>query len=428
MGRRQQGVKKQRRQRRRAIVSLAVVLMGCSVLLFFYLNQKLTTATPDKKETVQITKKEVPTSQSERSDKNAESENQTENESDKQKENKNDSEKKKEQSDEQTQYVVAQKTTIYLDNQKQTVREEQIPKGAIITIKEVPGNDQLVEVLTEHNKGFIEKETLVLRTEVQEKREALKNPTLSSEEVAALLDDKIKTFINQNGGDLSIYIETADQSLSYGYQESAVRRTASSIKLAFITYMMTLADQGAINLSEELTYEASDYYGGTGIIQYDPVGSKYSLERLAELVIRYSDNVAYLKLLAYLGEENFVAFLKTMNAESQNDRFFSTAKVLTSYMKYVFENKDSSAHIQKLYGWLQRSTFDDGVAIGVPAVDVIHKTGWMPMYAVSNDIALVEADRPYYVTIMTNGYSEEYSEQAISDLAESIDQCLLQLK
>ncbi|KAF1297124.1 hypothetical protein BAU15_06120 [Enterococcus sp. JM4C] len=421
-----------------AIASLVIVLLACSAFIFVYLNQQNTAAVVKQNNTIKENKKTETLAADKNTDQTKEKsveqpkETKKDQGADKGKEKQADSAKSKEhKSKKQTadeQYVVTEKTNIYLDNKMQTIREEQIPKGAIIKVKAVPGDEQLVEVLTEHNKGFIGKEFLVPRSEVQEKRESLKAPSLSADEVTGLLDDKIQTFINQNGGDLSIYIETADGTLKYGYQEAAVRRTASSIKLAFITYMMTLADAGTINLSEELTYQESDYYGGTGIIQYDPFGSKYSLERLAELVIRYSDNVAYLKLLAYLGEQNFVAFLKTMDPESQNDRFFSTAKVLTSYLKYVNNQKDSSPHIKKLYDWLHHSTFDDGVAIGIPAVDVVHKTGWMPMYAVSNDIALVESDRPYYVTIMTNGYSEDYSEQAISDLAESIDGCLLQLK
>jgi hypothetical protein len=78
---------------------------------------------------------------------------------------------------------------------------------------------------------------------------------------------------------------------------------------------------------------------------------------------------------------------------------------------------------------MQNSTFDDGVAVGLPGVDVVHKTGWMPMYTVSNDISLVKDEKnPYYLTIMTSGYDESYSEKSISDLAAIIDDFMLQMK
>ncbi|EOL43182.1 serine hydrolase [Enterococcus phoeniculicola] len=407
MKRQQRSMKRKQRNRKMMMFSLIAILFGSSICFFLYINQERTVNSTNQKQTKSL-----------KTDEKLEPE----------KIEKKDAEKpaeKKEVVDDQ--YVVTQTANVYLDNKKNTVREEKIPKGAIIEVKHVSEDDEIMEILTEHNQGFIEKQYLAPRSDVKKQRDQLKNPTLNSDEVTNLLDEKIQSFIKENGGDLSIYIETVDGTLKYGYQENAVRRTASSIKLAFITYMMNLADEGKLDLSEKLTYQESDYYGGTGIIQWDSFGSQYTLERLAELVIRYSDNVAYLMLLDYIGEPNFVAFLKTMDAESQNDRFFSTAKVLTSYMKYVNQQKDSSEHIKKLYDWLHQSTFDDGVAIGIPAVDVVHKTGWMPMYSVSNDISLVEAERPYYLTIMTNGYSEEYSEQAISDLADSIDRCILQL-
>ncbi len=50
------------------------------------------------------------------------------------------------------------------------------------------------------------------------------------------------------------------------------------------------------------------------------------------------------------------------------------------------------------------------------------------MYTVSNDIALVkDKKQPYFITIMTSGYDNSYSEQSVSDLAEIIDNYMLQL-
>ncbi|UNM90177.1 MULTISPECIES: hypothetical protein [Enterococcaceae] len=59
---------------------------------------------------------------------------------------------------------------------------------------------------------------------------------------------------------------------------------------------------------------------------------------------------------------------------------------------------------------------------------MVHKISWMPMYTVSNDIALVkDKKQPYFITIMTSGYDNSYSEQSVSDLAEIIDNYMLQL-
>lgn len=133
-------------------------------------------------------------------------------------------------------------------------------------------------------------------------------------------------------------------------------------------------------------------------------------------------------LVNYIGEPQFIQFLAELDPNSPNNRYFSTAHILTKSMNYVYDRKDKSENIKLIYDWMQDSTFDDGVAVGLPGVDVVHKTGWMPMYMVSNDISLVkDKETPYYLTIMTGGYGEDYSEKSIGDLAKIVDKHMLRL-
>ncbi|AQP53335.1 hypothetical protein CBF34_04765 [Vagococcus penaei] len=310
------------------------------------------------------------------------------------------------------------------------ISENIMPMGTVVSVKPVPENDEWVEIVSDPPKGFIEKRLLTARQEHIAAREAKRQGNLSPLELKAQLDAQITDFLAKNGGDVSIYLETVDQKFSYHHNGDKVNRTASSIKLPFIAYLMTLADQEAIDLTTELTFLEHNRMGGTGIIQFEPAGKNYTLKQLAELTIRYSDNIAYIMLLNHLGEANFINFLAKLDANSPNNRVFSTARILSKSMAYVHQKqeKNQDSHIGTLYDWLQQSTFDDGVAVGLPGVNVSHKTGWMPMYMVSNDIALVhDKERPYYITIMTNGYNDAYSEKAISDLSKLIDDQLLQL-
>ena len=307
-------------------------------------------------------------------------------------------------------------------------REDKLPKGTVVFVKPVKGHEEWVEIDSNPAKGFIEKKYLEKRDKHITLREQKRQKKLPPHKFKQEVDLAINDFVAKNGGDISVYLQTANEDFSYSYEGDKVRRTASSIKLPFIAYLMTLADKGQVNLNEKLTYTANFKVDGTGIIQFEPIGTQYTIKHLSELVIRYSDNVAYLMLLNYIGEPNFVKFLSQLDANSPNNRVFSTPRILTKSMEYVCKNKDSSQNIQMLFDWLQDSTFDDGVAVGLPGVDVAHKTGWMPMYAVSNDIAFVkDKKRPYYITIMTGGYDSSYSEQSISDLSAIIDEHVLQL-
>ncbi len=310
-----------------------------------------------------------------------------------------------------------------------TISEDVLPKGTVVSVKPVENNKEWVEIIANPKKGFIEAKYLEPREIHMSKREEKRKAKLSHDELTKSLDQGMNDFMATHGGDVSIYIETVDGTYSYGHGSEKVRRTASSIKLPFIAYVMTLVDQKQLDLNTELTYTAGFKIDGTGIIQFEPIGTTYTIGKLAELVIRYSDNVAYLMLLNHVGEQQFIQFLHELDPLSPNNRVFSTPRILSKAMKYVHDKKDSSKNINQLYEWMQDSTFDDGVAVGLPGVDVVHKTGWMPMYTVSNDISLVKDKKnPYYLTIMTSGYDESYSEKSISDLAAIIDDFMLQMK
>ena len=307
--------------------------------------------------------------------------------------------------------------------------QDVLPKGTIISVKPVEGHSEWVEVVSDPKKGFVEKSVLEARDNYIAKRESKRKTALSSEEFKAVVDEEIAAFLAEKGGDISVHVETVDGKHSYSFYGDEVKRTASSIKLPFISYVMTLADSGKIDLDTVLTYTANFKIDGTGIIQFEPIGTQYKVRDLAELVIRYSDNVAYLMLLNFVGEANFIQFLTELDPASQSNRVFSSARILSKSMKYVHTKQKTSDNMKLLYEWIQNSTFDDGVEIGLPGVDVAHKTGWMPMYKVSNDISLVfDKENPYYMTIMTVGYDDAYSEQAIGDIAKIIDKHMLRLK
>lgn len=309
-----------------------------------------------------------------------------------------------------------------------TISEDVLPKGTVVSVKPVENKEEWAEIIADPKKGFIESKYLEPREIHITKREGKRKANLTQDELTKSLNQEIADFMATHGGDVSIYVETVDGAYSYGHGSEKVRRTASSIKLPFIAYLMTLVDEKQIDLNTELTYTAGFKIDGTGIVQFEPIGTTYTIAKLAELVIRYSDNVAYLMLLNHLGEQQFIQFLHELDPLSPNNRVFSTPRILSKAMKYVHDKKDRSKNMNQLYEWMQDSIFDDGVAVGLPGVDVVHKTGWMPMYAVSNDISLVKDEKnPYYLTIMTSGYDESYSEKSISDLAAVVDNLMLQM-
>lgn len=307
--------------------------------------------------------------------------------------------------------------------------EDILPKGSVVSVKTVPENDEWVEIIADPKKGFIKKQVLAPRSTYIKNREKKRKKKLDQSQFKTKMDQELTEFMAKNGGDISVYLKTTDDKFTYNFYGDEIKRTASSIKLPCISYVMELADKGEIDLDSSLTYTKQFKIDGTGIIQFAPIGSSYTIKELAELSIRYSDNVAYLMLLDLVGEPNFIQYLAELDEDSPDNRVFSTAKILTESMDQVYKNRKNSSNTNLLYQWMQQTVFDNGVAVGLPGVDVAHKTGWMPMYTVSNDVALIEDQKnPYIMTIMTNGYDEKYGAQVLADLAVIIDDNMLMLK
>lgn len=316
-----------------------------------------------------------------------------------------------------------------LSNDSKDVSSELLPKGTIVSVEEVSTTNNLVKIISDPFKGYVNRDVLDNRDKYINERESKRKKLLSFNQFEKQTSEQLNSFLLTKGGDISIYLESLDGSLSYSFYGDEIKRTASSIKLPFITYLMMLATNKQIELDTRLTYTEDFKIDGTGIIQFEPLGTNYSLDKLAELVIRYSDNVAYLMLLNYVGEQNFINYLHELDNQSPNNRVFSSPRILSKSMKYVVENKTNNPFIEKVYKWMEQTVFDDGIALGIPGVDVVHKTGWMPMYFVSNDVAVInDKNNPYILTIMTNGYDEEYSEKVLAELATIIDNNMLRVK
>ena len=77
--------------------------------------------------------------------------------------------------------------------------------------------------------------------------------------------------------------------------------TASMIKIPILFQLFRRVELGLVNLSEKMTL--TDYFvtGGSGKLQYRPVGSTFRIYNLAQLMVQESDNTATNMLLSTVG-------------------------------------------------------------------------------------------------------------------------------
>ncbi len=76
---------------------------------------------------------------------------------------------------------------------------------------------------------------------------------------------------------------------------------ASLIKIPVVLALYEQVQQGILSLDEQLTLRQEDIVGGSGSLQYAPIGSTYTLRDLAARALYDSDNTATNMLLDRLG-------------------------------------------------------------------------------------------------------------------------------
>jgi beta-lactamase class A len=94
-------------------------------------------------------------------------------------------------------------------------------------------------------------------------------------------------------------------------------RAASLSKLPVLLTLYRAAARGAVDLDGEITMLASDVQAyGTGVLYRRPVGTTITLRECAELMIKESDNTAWVMLHRFLGRRNIEAELYDIGARS----------------------------------------------------------------------------------------------------------------
>ena len=240
-------------------------------------------------------------------------------------------------------------------------------------------------------------------------KECMNNPKeFSSDDFSEelkLRENELKKHFNSNAN-----FTYVDLGSNYTFNKNGDSQSyaASVNKLPAVFYAYHLADEGKLDLSKELKYTANYSHGGSGVIQKDPVGSKYTIGKLLEYAIQYSDNIAYFMILDQIGGTSKVKeFWKELGVDiTYTDKFgnLSTnlgASYLKEVYKYYLSSKDNA---KKLYNDMKVSDNLDFIKNEGVTYDILHKYGWYSVYY--NDISIVMSSHPYILTITsTKGFN-----------------------
>ncbi len=260
----------------------------------------------------------------------------------------------------------------------------------------------------------------------------------------AAVQTQIADYLNKQTGRFGVYYINMNNGETLAFNESQPIVAASSIKIAYNTYLYEKAAAGELTMDEKIIYNAAkypngDYEGGTGTIQNSADGTEYTLYDVSHLSITVSDNCGTNMVLRRLGGEDAVNnnYMKTISSvvdyrsdvqytdyagTATHGRRRTSAIDLAKYAEHLYKDyMADKEHYQPLINDLCNTEYNWGVPGGVPSnVTVAHKVGFHDAYYTNNDVGIVFGTEDYVLAVMTESGNALTAQQIIGEVSKMI--------
>ncbi|MCL1632748.1 class A beta-lactamase-related serine hydrolase [Sporolactobacillus sp. CPB3-1] len=233
----------------------------------------------------------------------------------------------------------------------------------------------------------------------------------------------IEAYIKSQGGEVTLVYHDLITGEEYLINPDRARRAASTIKLPLVMQVMDLISRHRLDPDEKLAYHGYQYNGGSGVIQYQRVGTRFTICDLIQKAVIYSDNIAFVMLRDRVGKASFIQYIKNIGGQYAypGGANVTSARDLSTYAERLYNDAKTDANARQLIDYLKHTKYNETIPAGIKEVPVAHKAGWMPELGVSNDVAIVYDRHPYTLAIMTNGYSYSQSQTVIAHVASLVN-------
>ena len=125
------------------------------------------------------------------------------------------------------------------------------------------------------------------------------------------LEKRIAAELYSYQGKMSVFVDDLRGStVEIGADEEF--ETASTIKAFILAVLYLQASRGRADLEEEITYEASQFVDGSGMLRALGVGAKLKVKDTATMMIICSDNIATNMIIDYLGLDTINACIREL--------------------------------------------------------------------------------------------------------------------
>jgi hypothetical protein len=199
--------------------------------------------------------------------------------------------------------------------------------------------------------------------------------------------------------------------------------SASVIKAPFVKSVL---ESGA-DLNEKIAIKKQDYHGGSGTLQYQPVGTLYTVKDLIKYTIEDSDNVAYNMLCRRFGFDQFSsnAIKLGINADQAANLKFGhlSSRDAALYFQDIYNYaNEGNENGQLLVDNLINAKYDKLLKTAFPQYDVAEKFGLVNSDILYHTAAIIYSENPYVISIFSNlDETDGKAAMYINQIATSID-------
>lgn len=227
---------------------------------------------------------------------------------------------------------------------------------------------------------------------------------------------EIDALFDSLGKSISLAVWSRDGKKVLLYNTEQQYFSACTVKVPWMLYLCKGIDSGKYSKDTVLTYEKRHYHKGSGTIRKGEYGDTYTVEKLINLCLSISDNVAFEMLVEQIDRKDFNAFTKQLGYQSFNIRagsVWSNNSVVKDYVgiwnevyKYFEEDTVGSRLMKKS---CTNTPFAYGV-LTLKGTTYSHKSGDnFPPNSVYNDAGIVWAESPYIYAMFSK--SDENKEE-----------------
>jgi len=198
---------------------------------------------------------------------------------------------------------------------------------------------------------------------------------------------------------------------------------ASLAKLPVLLTLYRAAARGEVVLDGEITMLASDVQAyGTGVLYRRPVGTTMTLRECAELMIKESDNTAWVMLNRFLGRRNIQAELYRIGARSTEYWMLNTTTpndVLVMLEKVADPSYTSPELSAEMLDIMTGTSFEDRLPQPLPeGARVAHKIGsYGDTFSDAGLIFPEGSQDAYYIVVIVGDTTEWTARSAIQDMS-----------